>query len=160
MIILVWFLGFILILFCFVVFFGAPYVPTRNQDLKKVFSDIKLPKNALVIDLGSGDGRLLYMAAQKGYSVIGYEINPVLWLTSSYHLRKFPNASVQLKSMWRADVSKADLVFTFLATKYMSKLEDKLQKEMKPGSYFASYVFALPNIKVNCKNKNTHFYRF
>lgn len=158
--IIVWFLGFILILFCFVVFFGAPYVPTRNQDLKKVFSDIKLPKNALVIDLGSGDGRLLYMAAQKGYSVIGYEINPVLWLTSSYRLKKFPNASVRLKSMWRADVSNADLVFTFLATKYMSKLEDKLQKEMKPGSYFASYVFALPNIKINRKNKNTHFYRF
>ena len=160
MIILFWILGLVLMLFCFVVFFGAPYVPTRRQDLSKIFTEVSLPRGASIIDLGSGDGKLLIMAARKGYQVTGYEINPILWMTTWFRLRKYNNAHVKLKSFWRADVSQADLVFTFLATKYMSKLEKKLQKEMKPGSYFASYVFTLPNIKVIHKNKNTHFYKF
>lgn len=121
---------------------------------------MSLPKDALVIDLGSGDGKILQIAARKGYKTIGYEINPILWLQSSIRLRRYPRAKVKLKSFWYADVSEADLVFTFLATRYMPKLEDKLEREMKPGSYFASYVFALPNLKVSHKNKNTHFYRF
>ena len=160
MIILLWAVGALVLLFCFVVFFGAPYVPTRRQDLIRVFQEVSLPKDALVIDLGSGDGKMLQIAARKGYKTIGYEINPILWLQSSIRLRRYPRAKVKLKSFWYADVSEADLVFTFLATRYMPKLEDKLEREMKPGSYFASYVFALPNLKVSHKNKNTHFYRF
>ena len=160
MIILLWAVGALVLLFCFVVFFGAPYVPTRRQDLIRVFQEVSLPKDALVIDLGSGDGKMLQIAARKGYKTIGYEINPILWLQSSIRLRRYTRAKVKLKSFWYADVSEADLVFTFLATRYMPKLEDKLEREMKPGSYFASYVFALPNLRVSHKNKNTHFYRF
>ncbi|MBA3678869.1 hypothetical protein H0W80_01570 [Candidatus Saccharibacteria bacterium] len=160
---LVW-LGLIILFaaipFLYVVFFGAPYVPTFERDLKTIFKTVELSKKSLVIDLGSGDGRLLVIAAKKGYRVIGYEINPILWLISLIRLRKYADAKVRLASMWRADVSGADLVFTFLATKYMPRLEKKLQIEMKKDSYFASYVFKLPNIEIVHKTENTHFYKF
>ena len=158
--IVLWVIAFLASLFCYVVFFGAPYVPTFKRDLEKIFSEVSLPKNALIIDLGSGDGKLLVLAAKKGYRVVGYEINPILWFITKLRLLKYPEANVRLKSMWQADVSQADLVFTFLATKFMPKLEKKLKKEMKPGSYFASYVFELPSLEVTKKTTNTHFYRF
>ena len=153
-------LAMLVVCFGFITLVGAPYVPTFERDLLNIFTEIKLPKDALVYDLGSGDGKLLVLAAKKGYRVVGYELNPVLWLITKVRLKKYPNATVKLSSMWRADITKADLVFTFLATKFMPKMERKLQREMKPGSYFASYVFALPNISVTRKTKNTHFYKF
>ena len=153
-------LAMLVVCFGFITFVGAPYVPTFERDLVKILKEINLPKKALVIDLGSGDGKLLVLAAKKNYHVIGYELNPILWLITKIRLRKYPHATVRLKSLWRADVKDADLVFTFMATKFMPKLEKKLVSEMKPDSYFASYVFALPNIEVTKKTKNTHFYKF
>lgn len=161
LVILFWtFIAILVVCFGFITFVGAPYVPTFERDLLKIFKEIHLAKDSLIIDLGSGDGKLLVLAAQKGYRVIGYELNPILWLITKVRLRSYPNATVKLKSLWRADVTKADLVFTFLATRFMPKMERKLQKQMKPGSYFASYVFELPNIEVTKKTKNTHFYQF
>jgi len=160
MIIIVWLAGLIVCMFCFVVFFGAPYVPTRREDLENVFLDIVISKNATIVDLGSGDGKFLLMAAQRGYIAIGYELNPILWLISVLRLRRYKSASVKLQSFWRADLSQADLVFCFLATKFMPKLEKTLESQMKPKSYLASYVFALPHRKLIKKNKNTYFYQF
>ena len=160
MIILYCVAGVLILLYCYSIFFGAPYVPTNTKFLKKIFNEVKLSKNDLVIDLGSGDGRMVLLAAQKGYRAVGYEINPYLWLISLYRLRRYPNAKVKFKSFWRADISSADLVFTFLLTKHMQKLEEKLSNEMKPGSYFASFVFELPNTQIIYKNKNTHFFKF
>ncbi len=140
-------------------FSGAPYVPTFTRDLKDIFSEVKLPKGALVIDLGSGDGRLLVLASQRGYRAIGYEINPILWVISVWRLRKYPNSRVYLKSLWRADVAKADLVFTFLNKVYASKLEKKLLAEMKSGSYFSSFGFAYGNLELIKKHRANHIYK-
>lgn len=155
-----WIFTIIILLFCFVVFVGAPFVPTFSKDLKKIFDDIKLPKNSLIVDLGSGDGRLLVIAAKKGFRAIGYEINPILFIITKIRLLKYNNANVYLKNFWYADISKADLVFSFLATRYMPKLENKLLKELKAGSYFVSYAFELPNIKLIKKSKSAHYYKF
>jgi predicted RNA methylase len=145
--------------FLLVVFVGAPYVPMHRKNLNSVFSSIKLPKHALVIDLGSGDGRLLLLAAQKGYTAIGYELNPFLVLTSRYKLRKYPNARVYMKDFWQADVTEADLVFTFLATNFMSKLQKNIVSKMKKGSYFASYAFEIPDIELLHKKNSVNMYK-
>lgn len=154
-------LGFLILVFCFAVLFGAPYVPTRYNDMKAIFDKIKpTSKDSVFVDLGSGDGKLVLYAASQGYTAVGYEINPILWLVSTLRLRNYPNASIRYADMWSADVSKADLVFCFLASKYMQKLETKLSKEMKKGSILASYVFELPSKKLSSKHSNTYFYRF
>lgn len=142
-----------------VVFSGAPYVPTFTRDLEDIFKEIDLPNGAEVVDLGSGDGRLLLIAAKKGYTAVGYEINPILWAISLWRLRKYPNAHAYLKSLWRADVRKADLVFTFLNKIYAGKLEKKLLAEMKPGSYFSSFGFAYGNLELIKKHRANHIYK-
>jgi len=149
----------ILVPFLFVVFVGAPFVPTHNKNLETIFSSIRLPKDALVVDLGSGDGRLLRLAAQKGYRAVGYELNPILVLISRYRLRNYPEATVHLQNFWEADVTQANLVFTFLATKYMKKLNKIIVPQMKKGSYFASYAFEVPDLELLHKKQSVNMYK-
>lgn len=149
----------VLIPFLLVVFVGAPYVPIHKSSLESVFNSIKLAKSATVIDLGSGDGKVLLLAAQKGYSAIGYELNPFLVLISKWRLRKYPNAKVVMKDMWQADVTEADLVFTFLATKYMERLKTQIVSKMKKGSYFASYAFEIPDLELLRKTQGVNTYK-
>ncbi|HMS92041.1 MAG TPA: hypothetical protein PJ993_01000 [Candidatus Saccharibacteria bacterium] len=158
--IIIWSIGLLILVFCFAVFFGAPYVPTRQLDIEAIFEDIKPMGVSSFVDLGSGDGKLVLHAAKLGYNATGYEINPILWVISSYRIRNYKNARIVFRNMWSADVSKADLVFCFLASKYMQKLETKLSKEMHKGSTLASYVFELPSKKKSFKHNNTFFYRF
>lgn len=156
----IWLIGFLIVVFCFAVFFGAPYVPTRKLDVEEIFKNIKNSKKSKFVDLGSGDGKLVLYAAQLGYQSIGYEINPILWLISNFRLRKYPNAKVMLSNMWSADISNANVVFCFLASRYMNKLEKKLNREMQPGSIFVSYVFELPSKKPYLKHGNTLYFKF
>lgn len=158
--IIIWSIGLLILVFCFAVFFGAPYVPTRRLDVEAIFQVIKPLEASSFVDLGSGDGKLVLYAAKHGYNATGYEINPILWVISTYRIRKYKNARIVFKNMWSSDLSKSDVVFCFLASKYMTKLEKKLSKEMRPKSILASYVFELPVKKAYLKHKNTFFYRF
>ncbi|GBG32671.1 Protein FAM173B [Hondaea fermentalgiana] len=65
---------------------GAPYMPTLRKSLDVVFHRV-LPKVKPVVkgkeapqmvDLGSGDGRVVIEAARNGYEAVGYELNPML----------------------------------------------------------------------------------
>ena len=158
--IIVWSLGLLVLVFCFAVFFGAPYVPTRQLDVEEIFSNLTISKKTKFVDLGSGDGKLVLYAAKKGISATGYEINPILWAISRYRLRGYKNAKIKFANMWNADISSADVVFVFLATKYMSNLERKLSAEMNQGSILVSYVFELPQKKQYRKTKNAFYYKF
>lgn len=63
-------------------FFELPYVATIKAKIGTILELAQIKPGQTVVDLGSGDGRLLFAAAQKGAIAIGYEINPLLiWLT-------------------------------------------------------------------------------
>ena len=72
--------GIILAVFLLTVFFGAPYVPTHKKELIKLFEKLKLSKNDILADIGSGDGVVLKTASNFGAKSIGFEINPFLVL--------------------------------------------------------------------------------
>ena len=47
------------VFFALILLVGAPSVPTKQADIKNLFGVIRLRKGALVVDLGSGDGRVM-----------------------------------------------------------------------------------------------------
>lgn len=150
----------IFISFGLIVAVGAPYVPTKKKDLEKLFEHLKIRKGSRVIDLGSGDGRVLILAKKQGYKVTGYELNPILAVISKLRLGKERKAKVKIQSYWSADVSKADMVFVFSAQAYMNRLLKKLEVEMKPGSLVVSYGFSFPSRKIDEKFEAFNIYRF
>lgn len=49
------------------------------------------------------------------------------------------------KNFWEADLSNADVVYAFALDTAMPKLQDKLSKELKDGTYVVSFLWTLPN---------------
>ena len=146
--------------FGLIVFVGAPYVPTKKSELAKLFDHLKMRKGSKLVDMGSGDGRVLYLASQKGYKATGYELNPFLVLITKIKLQKFKKSKVFIKSYWSANVSKADIVFMFSAQPFMARMFDKLQKELKPGAIVVSYGFSFPSKKIDEKFESFNIYEF
>ena len=139
---------------------GAPWVPTFTNDVEAILDDARLKKNELFIELGCGDGRMLTAAAKRSAQVVGYELNPVLYLIARWHTRRYKNARVRLGNFWRQDLSSADVVITFLVPRSMARLEAKTTKELKPGARLVSYVFLLPKKKPTLKHRHWYVYDF
>lgn len=57
----------------------SPYIPTPRKKLKKMVKDMNLKKGDVFVDLGSGDGRVVFEVARqyKNVQCIGYEFSPI-----------------------------------------------------------------------------------
>ena len=100
-----------------------------------------------LIDLGSGDGRILFAASKHGAHCLGIEINPLLvWYTRlRAWLRGSSAVSVRRTNLWSVDISAADVVTIYMVPIYMQKLKEKVQAEMKPGSRILAAVHPFPD---------------
>jgi len=124
----------------------------------------------IVYDLGSGDGRLLFLSADKGAAAIGFEINPLLvfwtWLQKTLSLRyktgfnPVNHVTVRWNNFWNVNLSNADVVFIYLLPWRMEKLKKKLLSELKPGALVVSNSFIFPQWKVLRSDEKTHVYVF
>lgn len=83
-IILFVFLFIIIALFAFPVFSPIPYFPSNRKDLKLIIQSLNLKNNQTIIDLGAGDGIVIFEAAKESFKrklntkFIAVDINPVL----------------------------------------------------------------------------------
>jgi S-adenosylmethionine:diacylglycerol 3-amino-3-carboxypropyl transferase len=139
-----------------VVFFGAPYVPTRSRDLETLFDELKFKKSDRLVDLGSGDGRLMLFAARHGIKSVGVELNPILVIITWLRLRPVRNlASVRYANFWNYRLpSDTTYVFVFLAEPFMKRLRKYLESEAKRLGHpitLVSYGFELPGYKLQRK---------
>ncbi|HVM90387.1 MAG TPA: hypothetical protein VMU11_00635 [Verrucomicrobiae bacterium] len=142
----------VLALFLFARYFGgmgigAPWLPVRKQDIKAAFDLVDVGANDLVIDLGSGDGRLLVAAAEKGAAVAGYELNPILCFISWLRLKRFGDrAVVHRRNLLKADVSRASVIFIFGMEWIMPLVSEKLKREARREVKIVSFAFELPGL--------------
>ncbi|MDO8609566.1 MAG: class I SAM-dependent methyltransferase, partial [bacterium] len=82
----------IISLFAFPQFSPIPYFPSNKKDLKLIVKTLRLQNNQTIIDLGAGDGMVIFEAAKKTYEeklntkFIAVDINPILLLIM--HIRR------------------------------------------------------------------------
>ncbi len=126
-----WIFASIVLLFGFVVFRGAPYVPSHRKDVARAFDTLyKVGKKDVVVDVGSGDGIILRMAARRGARTVGYELNPALVMVSRLLSRGNKQVSVHLSDFWFAKLPQdTTLVYAFAVERDIKKLAAKLQTE-------------------------------
>lgn len=117
-----WLFAGLVLLFGFVVAFGAPYVPSLKKEVRNAFTTLyKVGPKDTVVDLGSGDGKVLTEVARLGAKGYGYELNPVLVLISKLRLHK--RATIRLTDMWKAELPKSTtLVYVFSVSRDSRKL--------------------------------------
>lgn len=142
---------------------GAPFVPSTKRTSESMIGLAHITRDMHVYDLGAGDGRLLFQAAQKGANAIGFEINPFLVLFTKLKIllsRKQKNVRVFWKNFWNADFGDADIVFIYLLPWKMEKLEQKLCTVLKPGSLVVSNSFVFPHLTAVASDISAHVYVF
>jgi hypothetical protein len=137
-------------------YFGPPFMPTPMRVIKDLTQIANISKDDVVIDLGSGDGRMLVHSARLGAVAKGWEINPflVLWTVlfiSCYGLGK--RAKVHLQNYYKADLSDATVVFLYNLPPHMPKLEQKLRKDLQKGTTIISYKFSFPTLTLTATPK-------
>jgi hypothetical protein len=81
----------------------------------------------------------------------------ISWIGTRKYGRRI---KVRLGNFWKADISQADAIYIFLLNKYMGQLDDKLQKEAKPGLKLASHTFKIPRKKPFAKKYGVYLYRY
>jgi SAM-dependent methyltransferase len=146
----VWIVGVLLVIaYAAVMPFGAIYLPTIKTQRQKALDLLNLKPGQTFVDLGSGDGSMLILAAERGLKAVGYELNPFLvvftWLRTRRYGRR---VKVRQGNFWHADISDADGVFVFLITHHMKHLDRfmKRQAEHKPIR-IVSNSFEIPGKK-------------
>lgn len=157
-----WYWAVVAVVGCFGIgaFIGAPYLPIRRPDVEAALDLAEVTAGQTVVDLGSGDGRLLKAAARRGARAIGYEINPLLWLWSLAATWRYRTlVTVHLGDLWGAAVAPADVVYVFMITRYLPRLDRKLATELKRPTKVVSYVYELPRKPVK-RTYNTQLYRY
>lgn len=123
--------GGIIVLLGASVFFGAPYVPTKRRELRRMF-DILYPlsKNDVVLDIGSGDGVVLREVSRRGIRAVGYEIHPVYWLVSKVLSWGDRKVSVRLCNAWTTPFpDEVTLVYAFSVQRDSRKLVWTVRRE-------------------------------
>jgi len=85
--------------------FGMRYEVTRARPLKKLLRALDLPKDGVLVDFGSGKGRVLMVAGEYGFkNVIGVEFSHELCEAARHNLAKFQekvgrNLEVEIQEM-------------------------------------------------------------
>lgn len=143
---------------CIAFISGAPFVPTNTEAAVSMIKLSEIKKGDRVYDLGSGNGKLLFMAAERGAKAVGFEINPLLVLYAN--LRTFGSAVTHWKNFWRADIHDADVIFVYLLPNHMDKLEKKLKTECKKGTLVVSNSFIFRGWKIARQDEKNHIYVF
>lgn len=163
---LAYFFGIIVfIFFGVVVFRGAPYVPSHKKNILQSLTKLyKINKNDVLLDVGSGDGKVLRQASKLGAKAIGYEINPFLMALStllSIHDRK---VSIKLADFWLTKIPESTtVIYAFVVTRDVKRLIAKVQDEsnrLKKSIWVISYGNEFPG-KKPANNIGAYFlYRF
>lgn len=130
--------------------FGAPYVPSRRRDAEMALSQLyPLSKDDVLIDIGSGDGKVLNIAVKSGAGAVGYEVNPLLALVSKARLGG--KATINCRDGLRADwPASTTVVYVFGVERIMPALRRKAEAYAKQHGKtlcVISYGFKIPRLK-------------
>jgi protein-L-isoaspartate O-methyltransferase len=123
----------------------APYYPTPESVVEKMLQLGGLKAGEKMFDLGSGDGRIVIMAAQKFHAdATGIEMDKDLYRQSMdkiQSLRLQKTARIINGDIFKQDYSPADLVTVYLLPGSNDKIRPILEKQVKKGARIVSHDF-------------------
>jgi 16S rRNA A1518/A1519 N6-dimethyltransferase RsmA/KsgA/DIM1 with predicted DNA glycosylase/AP lyase activity len=158
----VWIVSFtVFTAFAFVIAFGAPFLPTLSPQVPRALDLMNLKPGDTLLELGSGDGRILIAAAERGMYAIGYELNPLLAIFSWLRTRKYGGkVKVVWGNFWHKQLPPAEGIFVFLLNPYMKRLDQKILRESKKPVKLISFAFQIPNRKPTKTKYGLHLYQY
>jgi len=141
--------------------FIAPYVGSPLPVVRQMLTLAEVQPGEVVYDLGSGDGRVVIMAAQEfGARAVGVELRGDLVKQAQNRVSELGlqgRVKIFQSDLFDMDVSPADVVFLYLTTSANEKVKPKLESELRRGARVVSHdyeVLGWRPFKVNnfCEN--------
>jgi protein-L-isoaspartate O-methyltransferase len=128
----------------------APYYPTPETIVDKMLQLGGLKAGEKVYDLGSGDGRIVIMAAQKFHAdAVGIELDKDLCKQSLDRIRKLGlerTAHIVNGDLLAQNYASADLVTVYLLPESINnKVQPLLDKQLKKGARVVAHDFEFRN---------------
>jgi hypothetical protein len=129
---------------------SVPYVPTPQEVVERMLEIAKVGPQDYLIDLGSGDGRIVVTAAKKyGARGFGVDLNPVRVKESIENAAKAgvsERAAFHQRDLFETDLGDATVITMYLLPRVNLELRPKLL-ELKPGTRLVSHDFSMDDWK-------------
>lgn len=164
----------IIIVFCFLlllihfaytlitIYSGACYVPSPKSSLADIVKVKQFSEDDVVLDLGSGDGRLLIAASKAGAGkCIGVELNYllVLWSRLKIKLLGIKNIEVKHENFWKTDLTDVTVLVLYLVPIKMDKLIKKVKEEMNANAEVIAFRYKLNDWKVEKESGEIYLFK-
>ncbi len=130
------------------------YLPTPSDVVTRMLREADLKPGQTLVDLGSGDGRIVIEAAKAfGAKAVGYEIDEELVALSRAAIMKeqlSATARIEPADMYAVDLSNVDVLAIYLYPVVMDALKKQIAR-MPAGSRIVSHHFQFPGIEIETK---------
>jgi hypothetical protein len=144
--------------------FGAPWIPTPRNKARSMLELAEVSHKDIVYDFGSGDGRIIIMAAcEFGAKSFGIEMDPLRVLWSRVAIRRSglsKKVEVLRENFFNSNIEDATVVTVYQGVGVNRKLKEKFVNELKPGTRVVSYRFRFQGWKPVKTNEETSSYLY
>lgn len=131
---------------------SVPYVPTPQAVVERMLAMAKVTASDYLIDLGSGDGRIVVTAARKyGTRGFGVDLNPVRIDEANENARRnrvTDKVAFYQRNLFETDLSQATVITMYLLPRVNLQLRPKLL-DLKPGTRLVSHDFDMGDWKAD-----------
>lgn len=126
----------------------VPYVPTPQSVVEKMLDLTEVNSSDYVIDLGSGDGRIVIAAAKRGATGHGIDLDPQRVAEARNNAVKSEvddHIMFMESDLFETDFSKASVITMYLLPTINEKLRPELLDKLDPGTRIVSHSFDMGN---------------
>lgn len=126
----------------------APFVTTPLEIVQKMLDLAGVAASDTVYDMGSGDGRIVIMAAQRyGARAVGVELDAALVKESTERIKELKleeRAKIVQGDLLQTDVKPATVVTVYLLPESNAKLRPILESSLRPGARVVAHDMRIP----------------
>jgi SAM-dependent methyltransferase len=119
----------------------VPYVNTPMEVVERMLVIGEVKAGDRVIDLGSGDGRIVIEAAKRGARGLGVDLDPTLVKLATANAAKAgvaERARFEVRDIFETDLSPATVVTMYLLPEFNARLLERFLR-LKPGTRIVSH---------------------
>lgn len=143
----------------------VPFVPTPQNVVEQMLDIADVNESDYVIDLGSGDGRIVIAAAKRGAVGHGIDLDPqrIKEARANANKAEVDDRIIFLKGdLFETDFSRASVITMYLLPSVNLKLRPELLNKLEPGTRIVSHDFDMGDwqpdkqVTVNSEGGGTH----
>jgi len=144
----------------------VPYVETPDNIVTLMLDMAEITDSDHVIDLGTGDGRIVIGAVKRGATGLGVDLDPQRIEEARLNAEKAgvsDRVKFEVADLFETDISAATVVTLFLNSEVNMRLRPALFAQLKPGTRVVSHNFDMEDWQPNRQeqlmlNANNNFY--